>query len=106
MTEVNVSVAIPAQFTIDSAAEVLEEGETVDEDAEPKATIDAETATVTYNHGEALATGDEFSFTITVTANELDEGLIRVDTVTTATLNYAEFTEEVSTDEGTTVIEE
>ena len=104
MTEVSVAVAVPAQFTIDSAAEVLDEGETVDEDAEPKATIDG--ATVTYNHGEALATGDEFSFTITVTANDLGDGEIRMDTVTTATLTYAEFTEPVSTDEGTTVIEQ
>ena len=61
---------------------------------------------MTYNHGEALATGESFTFTITVTANDLDEGLIRVDTVTTASLNYAEFTAEVSTDEGTTVIEQ
>ncbi len=104
MTEVSVAVAVPAQFTIDSAAEVLDEGETMDEDAEPKATIDG--ATVTYNHGEALATGDEFSFTITVTANDLGDGEIRMDTVTTATLTYAEFTEAVSTDEGTTVIEQ
>ena len=104
MTEVSVAVAVPAQFTINSAAEVLDEGETVDEDAEPKATIDG--ATVTYNHGEALATGDEFSFTITVTANDLGDGEIRMDTVTTATLTYAEFTEAVSTDEGTTVIEQ
>ena len=104
MTEVSVSVAVSGQFTINSAAEVLDEGETVDEDAEPKATIDG--ATVTYNHGEALATGDEFSFTITVTANDLAEGEIREDTVTTATLSYAEFTEDVSTDEGTTVIEQ
>ena len=105
MTEVSVVVPVPAQFTINSAAEVTdEEATTTDEDAVPKATIDG--AIVTYNHGEALATGDTFSFTITVTANDLDEGLIRVDTVTTASLNYAEFTAEVSTDEGTTVIEQ
>ena len=104
MTEVSVAVDVPEQFTINSAAEVLAEGETADENAEPKATIDG--ATVTYNHGEALATGAEFSFTITVTANDLGEGEIRMDTVTTATLTYAEFTEAVSTDEGTTVIEQ
>ena len=104
MTEVNVAVAVSEQFTINSAAEVLAEGETVDENADPKATIDG--ATVTYNHGEALATGDEFSFTITVTANDLAEGENRMDTVTTATLTYTEFSEPVSTDEGTTVIEQ
>ena len=107
MTDVSVVVPVPAQFTINSAAEVTdEEGTTTDEDAVPRVTIDAETGIVTYNHGEPLATGDSFSFTITVTANDLDEGLIRVDTVTTASLNYAEFTAEVSTDEGTTVIEQ
>ena len=94
MTDVNVVVAVPGQFTIDSTSD------------DAKATIDAAASTVTYNHGEALATGDDFSFTITVTANDLDDGLIRADTVTTATLTYAEFTAEVSTDEGTTVIEQ
>ena len=94
MTEVSVVVDVPAQFTINSTSD------------DTKATIDAEASTVTYNHGEALATGDSFSFTLTATANELAEGSIRADTVTTATLNYAEFTAEVSTDEGTTVIEQ
>ena len=94
MTEVSVAVEVPDQFTIDSTSD------------ETKATIDAEASTVTYNHGEDLATGDDFSFTVTVTANELPEGQIRQDTVTTATLTYAEFTAEVGSDEGTTVIEE
>ena len=94
MTEVSVAVEVPDQFTIDSTSD------------DTKATIDAEASTVTYNHGEALATGDDFSFTVTVTANELPEGQIRQDTVTTATLTYAEFTAEVGSDEGTTVIEE
>ncbi len=94
MTEVSVAVEVPAQFTIDSTSD------------DTKATIDAETSTVTYNHGEELATGDDFSFTVTVTANDLPEGQIRQDTVTTATLTYAEFTAEVGSDEGTTVIEE
>ena len=106
MTDVTVVVPVPAQFTINSAAEVTDEDVTTDPDAEPKATIDTETATVTYAHGEALATGDDFTFTITVTADDLEEGLIRVDTVTTATLTYAEFTAAVGSDEGTTVIEE
>ena len=94
MTEVSVAVEVPDQFTIDSTSD------------DTKATIDAETSTVTYNHGEDLATGDDFSFTVTVTANDLPEGQIRQDTVTTATLTYAEFTAEVGSDEGTTVIEE
>lgn len=94
MTEVSVAVAVPAQFTIDSTSD------------DTKATIDAAASTVTYNHGEALATGDDFSFTVTVTANDLPEDQIRADAVTTATLTYAEFTAEVSSDEGTTVIEE
>ena len=94
MTEVSVAVEVPDQFTIDSTSD------------DTKATIDAEASTVTYDHGEDLATGDDFSFTVTVTANELPEGQIRQDTVTTATLTYAEFTAEVGSDEGTTVIEE
>ncbi len=94
MTEVSVAVEVPDQFTIDSTSD------------DTKATIDAETSTVTYNHGEELATGGDFSFTVTVTANDLPEGQIRQDTVTTATLTYAEFTAEVGSDEGTTVIEE
>ena len=106
MTEVSVVVDVPGQFTIDSAAEVLPEGVTPDPEADPKATVDAESGTVTYNHGEALATGESFSFTVTATANDLADGLIRADTVSTATLTYAEFTEPVSTDEGTTVIEQ
>ena len=94
MTEVTVTVPVDGEhFTIDSTSDT-------------KATIDAENSTVTYNHGEALATGDSFTFSITVTANELSEGLIRLDTVTTATLTYAEFSQSVSSDEGTTVIEE
>ena len=94
MTEVSVVVEVPDQFTIDSTSD------------DTKATIDAEASTVTYNHGEELATGSDFSFTVTVTANDLPEGQIRQDTVTTATLTYAEFTAEVGSDEGTTVIEE
>ena len=94
MTEVSVAVEVPDQFTIDSTSD------------DTKATIDAEASTVTYDHGEDLATGDDFSFTVTVTANDLPEGQIRQDTVTTATLTYAEFTAEVGSDEGTTVIEE
>ncbi len=91
MTDVSVAVPVNAEyFTINAT----------------KATIDAESSTVTYSHGEALATSDSFRFTITATANELPEGQIRQDTVTTATLTYAEFSQPVSTDEGTTVIEQ
>ena len=94
MTEVAVSVPINDEyFTIDSTSDT-------------KAAIDTETSTVTYSHGEALATGESFTFSITATANELPEGQIRLDTVTTATLTYAEFSQSVGSDEGTTVIEE
>ncbi len=94
MTEVTVTVPVNSEyFTINSTSGA-------------KATIDAENSTVTYSHGEALATGDSFTFSITVTANDLPEDLIRLDTVTTATLTYAEFSQSVSSDEGTTVIEE
>ena len=95
MTEVSVVVPVEAAyFTINSTSD------------DTKATIDTENAIVTYNHGEALATGENFTFDITVTANDLPDDRIRQDTVTTATLTYAEFTEPVSTDEGTTVIEQ
>lgn len=60
---------------------------------------------MTFNLDGSLATGDNFSFTITVSANDLPANEIRQDTVTTATLTYNEFSEPVSTDEGTTVIE-
>ena len=94
MTEVTVTVPVNDEyFTIDSTSDT-------------KATIDTETSTVTYSHGEALATGESFTFSITATANELPEGQIRLDTVTTATLTYAEFSQSVGSDEGTTVIEE
>ena len=94
MTEVTVTVPVNDEyFTIDSTSDT-------------KATIDEENSTVTYSHGEALATGDSFTFSITATANELPEELIRLDTVTTATLTYAEFSQSVGSDEGTTVIEE
>jgi uncharacterized repeat protein (TIGR01451 family) len=93
MTSVRVVVPIETEFTIVSTSD------------EVRAVIDTENGTVTYEHGEALATGDSFTFTITVTANDLPADQIRQDTVTTATLTYAEFTAAVSTDEGTTVIE-
>jgi uncharacterized repeat protein (TIGR01451 family) len=94
MTSVRVVVPIETEFTIVSTSD------------EVRAVIDTENGTVTYEHGEALATGDSFTFTITVTANDLPENQRRQDTVTTATLSYEEFSEDVSTDEGTTVIEQ
>ncbi len=94
MTSVRVVVPIETEFTIVSTSD------------EVRAVIDTENGTVTYEHGEALATGDSFTFTITVTANDLPESQRRQDTVTTATLSYEEFSEDVSTDEGTTVIEQ
>ncbi len=94
MTNVTVVVPVSADFTINSTSD------------DTKAVIDTATATVTYSHGDALATGESFSFTITVTANDLPDGEIRQDTVTTATLTYDEFSQAVSTDEGTTVIEQ
>ena len=93
MTEASVVVPVGSDFTITSTSD-------------DRAVIDTETATVTYTHGEALATGESFSFTITATANDLPDGEIRQDTVTTATLSYAEFSEDISADEGTTVIEQ
>ena len=92
MTEVTVAVPIPTEFTIVSVSD-------------NQATISADRRTVTFNLDGSLATGDSFSFTITVSANDLPAGEIRMDTVTTATLTYSEFSEPVSTDEGTTVIE-
>ena len=92
MTGVTVAVPIPAEFTIVSVSD-------------DQATISADQRRVTFNLGSSLATGDNFSFTITVSANDLPAGEIRQDTVTTATLTYNEFSEPVSTDEGTTVIE-
>ena len=94
MTGVTVTVPVNSEyFTIDSTSDT-------------KATIDTANSRVTYSHGEALATGDSFTFSITATVNELPEGQIRLDAVTTATLTYAEFSQSVSSDEGTTVIEE
>ena len=92
MTTVRVVVPIPTEFTIVSVSD-------------EQATISADRRTVTFALDGSLATDDSFSFTITVSANDLPAGEIRQDTVTTATLTYSEFSEPVSTDEGTTVIE-
>ena len=92
MTNVRVVVPIHSEFTIVSVSD-------------EQAAISADQRTVTFDLDGSLATGDSFSFTITVSANDLPAGEIRQDTVTTATLTYTEFSEPVSTDEGTTVIE-
>ena len=94
MTGVRIVVPIPTEFTIVSTSDSTQ------------ATISADRRTVTFELDGSLATGDSFSFTITVSANEQPGSEIRQDTVTTATLTYIEFSEPVSTDEGTTVIEQ
>ena len=93
MTSVRVDVPIPTEFTVVSTSDTAQ------------ATISADRRTVTFELEGSLATGESFNFTITVRANELPGTEIQRDTVTTATMTYSEFSEPVSTDEGTTVIE-
>ena len=93
MTSVRVIVPIPTEFTIVSTSD------------SKQATISADRRTVTFKLDGSLAAGGSFSFTITVSANDLPGTEIQQDTVTTATMTYTEFSEPVSTDEGTTVIE-
>ena len=93
MTSVRVIVPIPTEFAIVSTSDTAQ------------ATIGADGRTVTFRLTGPLATGEGFSFTITARANELPGTEIQRDTVTTATMTYSEFSEPVSTDEGTTVIE-
>ena len=95
MTSVRVVVPIPTEFTIVSTSS-----------DSPQATIISDRRTVTVDLDGSLATGNSFSFAIKVSANELLGTEIRQDTVTTATMTYSEFSEPVSTDEGTTVIEQ
>ena len=92
MTNVRVVVPIPTDMTFVSTSDT-------------QATLGGDGRTVTFLLDGSLATGESFSFTITVEANQLPGIEIRKDTVTTATLTYDEFSEAVSTDEGTTVIE-
>ena len=92
MTGVRVVVPIPTEMTFVSTSDT-------------QATLGGDGRTVTFLLDSSLATGESFSFTITVQANQLPGDQIRKDTVTTATLTYIEFSEAVSTDEGTTVIE-
>ena len=93
MTSVRVIVLIPTEFAIVSTSDTAQ------------AAISADRRTVTFTLDGPLPTGESFSFTITVRANELPGTEIQRDTVTTATMTYSEFSEPVSTDEGTTVIE-
>ena len=93
MTNVRVVVPIPTEMTVVSTSD-------------DQANTSADGRTVTFELDGSLATGGSFSFSITVEANQLPGDQIRKDTVTTATLTYDEFSEPVSTDEGTTVIEE
>ena len=93
MTGVSVTVAIPDAMTVTSTSS-------------DQAVISEDGSTVTFDRSDPLAAGDSFNFSITVEANALPEGQNRVDAVTTATLTYNEFSEPVSSGEGTTVIEE
>ena len=93
MTGVSVTVAIPDAMTVTSTSS-------------DQAVMSEDGSTVTFELSAPLAAGDNFSFSITVEANELPEGQNRVDAVTSATLTYNEFSEPVRSDEGTTVIEE
>ena len=92
MTGVRIVVPIPAEMTFVSTSDT-------------QATLGGDGRTVTFLLDSSLDIGESFSFTITVQANQLPGDQIRKDTVTTATLTYIEFSEAVSTDEGTTVIE-
>ncbi len=90
---VNVEVAVPSAMSVVTTSD-------------DRATLSDDGSTVTLALAEALASGDSLTFTVTTQANALPEGVNRVDAVTTATLMYAEFSALVSTDEGTTIIEQ
>ena len=92
MTGVTVNVSIPTAMTVTSTSD-------------DQATVSANGRMVTFELDGSLALDASFSFTITMEANSLPAGQIRVDTVTTATLSYDQFSEPVSIDQGTTVIE-
>ena len=93
MTGVSITVAIPDAMTVTSTSS-------------DQAVVSEDGSTVTFELSDPLAAGDSFSFSITAEANALPEGQNREDAVTSATLTYNEFSEPVSSDEGTTVIEE
>ncbi len=81
LTNVRLTVTIPSQFTIVSA---------------PSGSISG--GTVTYAAIPSLAAGEEQAFTITVQADA--EG----DVVASATLRYDEFSQPITAQEGTTIV--
>ena len=93
MTGVRVDVPVSDAMTIISTSD-------------DQAVVSADGRTVTFELTDPLVSGARFSFTITVEANALPAGEIRIDAITTATLRYNEFSAAVSAEEGTTVIEE
>ena len=82
LTNVRLTVTIPSQFTIVSS---------------PSGSISG--GTVTYAAIPSLAAGEEQMFTITVRADA--EG----DVVASATLRYDEFTQPITAQEGTTIVQ-
>lgn len=82
MTNVRLSVTIPSQFTIVSAESGSVSG-----------------GTVTYAAIATLAAGDEQSFTIQVRADAAG------DVVASATMRYDEFTQPITAQEGTTIVD-
>ena len=80
MTNVRLTVTLPAEFTIVSA---------------PSGSISD--GTVTYAAIPSLAAGESQEFTITVLADS------QGDVVASATLRYDEFTQPVTDQEGTTI---
>ena len=82
LTNVRLTVTIPSQFTIVSA---------------PSGSISG--GTVTYAAIPSLAAGEEQAFTITVQADA--EG----DVVASATLRYDEFSQPITAQEGTTIVD-
>lgn len=82
MTNVRLSVTVPSQFTIVSA---------------PSGSISG--GTVTYAAIQSLAAGEEETFTIEVRADQAG------DVVASATLRYDEFTQPITAQEGTTIVD-
>ena len=82
MTNVRLTVTLPAEFTIVSA---------------PSGSISS--GTVTYAAIPSLAAGDTQEFTITVQADS------QGDVVASATLRYDEFTQPITAQEGTTIVD-
>ena len=81
ITNVQITVVVPTQLDI-----LLAEGGTITDNQ------------ITYNSIASLAAGDEQTYNITVRANQ--EG----DVVASATMSYAEFSQSITSQEGTTII--